>query len=202
MRGPSAARLNVTKPEPFLNSSYSLCQSARKMSRLSVLNMSRFDGCPAEGATGAGQRAVSAVVMTDPCGPVRVAGALLKMDEVHPTTTAGPAHWPDKCPLVRLRRPSRLRTSWSSISSTWTPSGRSRRGGRRPVSVLGLTTTSTVAVESRTLRGRPGEGRSDLSTDSYATQIPAIQVRLSRFCGMVQQGPVQRQKTQIVQPCK
>ncbi len=30
---------------------------------------------------------------------------------------------------------------------------------------------------------------------------PAMQVRFSRFRGTVQKGPVQRQKTQIVQPC-
>jgi len=31
---------------------------------------------------------------------------------------------------------------------------------------------------------------------------PANQVRFSRFRGTFQQGPVQRQETQIVQPCK
>ena len=35
-----------------------------------------------------------------------------------------------------------------------------------------------------------------------APEIPAFQVRFSRFRGTVQQGPVQRQETQIVQPCK
>ncbi len=31
---------------------------------------------------------------------------------------------------------------------------------------------------------------------------PAIHIRFSRLRGTVQQGPVQRQETQIVQPCK
>jgi len=31
---------------------------------------------------------------------------------------------------------------------------------------------------------------------------PANQVQFSRFGGTVQQGPVERQETQIVQPCK
>ena len=32
-------------------------------------------------------------------------------------------------------------------------------------------------------------------------ESPAIQVRFSRFRGTIQQGPVQRQETQIVQSC-
>lgn len=38
--------------------------------------------------------------------------------------------------------------------------------------------------------------------ESRSGGTPAIRVRLSRFRSTVQQGPVQRQKTQIVQPCK
>ena len=34
-----------------------------------------------------------------------------------------------------------------------------------------------------------------------ASGIPAIQVRFSRSCGTVQQDPVKRQETQIVQSC-
>ena len=33
-------------------------------------------------------------------------------------------------------------------------------------------------------------------------EIPAFQVCFSRFRGTVQQGPIQRQEAQIVQPCK
>jgi len=40
------------------------------------------------------------------------------------------------------------------------------------------------------------------SASKSAALTPAIEVRFSRFGGLVRQGPVPRQETQIVQPCK
>ena len=45
-------------------------------------------------------------------------------------------------------------------------------------------------------------GSASAKTTGCGRGSPAIQTRFSRFRGTVQQGPVQRQETQIVQPCK
>ena len=45
-------------------------------------------------------------------------------------------------------------------------------------------------------------GSGSAKTTGCDAGIPAIQARLSRFRATIQQGPVQRQETRIVQSCK
>ncbi len=77
--------------------------------------------------------------------------------------------------------------------------------GHFEVSVTGSTAEGAVTVRySVSGTAVAGEDYTALSGEVAVArgESPAIQVRVSRFRGAFQQGPVQRQETQIVQPCK
>ena len=90
------------------------------------------------------------------------------------------------------------------------PTGvRDARGVRRQVATYGFGMPSVDGAGQWTRRGliekafqRVGVSGTFGEGGNCGQGIPAIHFRFSPFRGLVRQDPVQRQETQIVQPCK